>query len=64
MKKLNFGCGHDIKRGWDNVDLQKDKRLTNSFDFNKLPYPIKSNTYDYIYENDYRTFRETRFSFA
>ncbi len=49
MKKLNFGCGHDIKRGWDNVDLQKDKRLTNSFDFNKLPYPIKSNTYDYIY---------------
>lgn len=49
MKKLNFGCGTDIKEGWDNVDIQKDKSLTKSFDFDKFPYPIKDNSYDYVY---------------
>lgn len=44
MKKLNFGCGFDIKEGWDNID-KKD------FDFNKFPYPIKDNTYEEIYIN-------------
>jgi predicted SAM-dependent methyltransferase len=40
--KLNFGAGKDIKKeGWDNIDMQ-------DFDFNKFPYPIKDNTYDYI----------------
>lgn len=48
MKKLNFGCGIKIKEGWDNVDIQKDKKLTKSFDFNKFPYPLKKNYYDYI----------------
>ena len=49
MKKLNFGCGADIREGWDNVDIQKSERLTKSFDFDKFPYPIKDSTYDYIY---------------
>jgi SAM-dependent methyltransferase len=49
LKKLNFGCGNDIKDGWDNVDIQKSPRVVKSFDFNKFPYPIKENTYDYIY---------------
>lgn len=49
MKKLNFGCGADIREGWDNVDVQYDKRLTKSFDFNKFPYPLKSSTYDYVF---------------
>ena len=49
MKRLNFGCGNDIKEGWDNVDIQKSKNVTKSFDFNKFPYPIKDNTYDYVY---------------
>lgn len=49
MKKLNFGCGPVIIDGWDNVDIQKDKRLTKSFDFDKFPYPLKDNTYDYIF---------------
>ena len=49
-KKLNFGCGHDIKDGFDNIDVVKrDKRITKTFDFNKLPYPIKDNTYSYIF---------------
>jgi SAM-dependent methyltransferase len=49
MKKLNFGCGDLIWEGYDNVDIQEDKRLTKSFDFNRFPYPIKENTYDYVW---------------
>jgi len=49
MRKLNFGCGEDVKAGWDNMDVQKSDKLTKSFDFNKFPYPVKENTYDYIY---------------
>ncbi len=48
MKKLNFGCGRIIKKGWTNVDLQKGKSIDKSFDFNKFPYPLKSNKFDYI----------------
>jgi len=39
---LNFGAGTDIKEGFDNLDLK-------DFDFNIFPYPIKDNTYNYIY---------------
>ncbi len=47
MKRLNFGCGNDVRAGWDNCDIQKGKGII-SFDFDKIPYPIKDNTYDYI----------------
>ena len=46
MRKLNFGCGNDLKDGWDNADIQNEAPM--SFDFNRFPYPIKDNTYDYI----------------
>ncbi len=49
MKKLNFGCGSDIREEWDNVDIQKDPKVMKSFDFNKFPYPIKDNVYDYVW---------------
>ncbi len=49
MKRLNFGCGKEIREGWDNVDIQKDPKITKSFDFNKFPYPLKKNVYDYVY---------------
>lgn len=49
MKKLNFGCGDLIWGGYDNVDIQKSPKITKSFDFNKFPYPIKDNTYDYVW---------------
>jgi len=49
IKKLNFGCGHDIRENFDNIDIVKrDKRIKKTFDFNKFPYPLKDNTYDYI----------------
>lgn len=46
--KLNFGCGSDIKEGWDNVDMQEGKGVTKVFDFDKFPYPLKKNKYDYV----------------
>ncbi len=47
-KKLNFGCGIDVKEGWDNCDVQKGKNVI-SFDFDTFPYPLKTGTYDLIY---------------
>ena len=49
MKKLNFGAGSTILSGWDNIDIQKSLKITMSFDFNKFPYPLKDNTYDFIH---------------
>lgn len=45
-KKLNFGAGTEIKKGWDNADIQPESPM--SFDFDKFPYPINDNTYDYV----------------
>ena len=42
MKKLNLGCGDDIKREYVNLD-KKD------FDFNVFPYPLKDNTFSFVY---------------
>lgn len=48
MTKLNFGCGADIREGWDNIDIQKGDELTTSFDFDVYPYPLEENKYDYV----------------
>lgn len=48
VKKLNFGCGDDIKKGSTNVDMQKGEGIDISFDFNKFPYPLGKDKYDYI----------------
>jgi len=49
MKKLNLGCGADIRDGWVNVDIQKSRGIDKSFDFNKLPYPLNNSEFDYVY---------------
>lgn len=52
MKKLNFGCGNDIrpkKEGWINADFQKRKDIDFSFDFVKDKYPFKDSEFDYVY---------------
>jgi hypothetical protein len=47
IKKLNFGCGNDIRKGWDNCDIQPEAPI--SFDFNVYPYSkLKDNFYDYV----------------
>jgi SAM-dependent methyltransferase len=52
MKKLNFGCGNDIRRGWDNIDIQKGPGIIKNFNFDSFPYPIKDNTYDYVFASN------------
>ncbi len=53
MKKLNFGCGktanyHEFADFY-NVDIQTHEKVDKVFDFDKFPYPIKSNIFDYIW---------------
>lgn len=48
MNYLNFGCGTDIKEGWDNVDMQEGEGIQQSFDFDKFPYPLKQNHFAYV----------------
>ena len=49
MKKLNFGCGDDIKEGYVNADVVRMKGVDIVHDFNKFPYPFKNNEFDEIY---------------
>lgn len=48
MKKLNFGCGNDIRIGWINVDCQKIKGVDFSFDFIRDKYPFGESVFDYV----------------
>jgi len=50
MKLLNFGAGTKVinHSDWDNADIEKHNGSNLIFDFNKFPYPIKDNTYDYV----------------
>jgi len=57
LNKLNFGCGNDIRKGWENCDIQKEAPI--SFNANEYPYPLKNNHYDYILINAVLEFIET-----
>ncbi|HLP49077.1 MAG TPA: methyltransferase domain-containing protein [Candidatus Kapabacteria bacterium] len=48
MKKLNFGCGRDIRDGYINVDIDQSKKVDIAFDFDMLPYPFSDNEFDEI----------------
>jgi ubiquinone/menaquinone biosynthesis C-methylase UbiE len=52
MKKLNVGCGLDVKSGWVNLDNHKTNGADVVFDLNKIyagsKMPFKDNTFDYI----------------
>jgi ubiquinone/menaquinone biosynthesis C-methylase UbiE len=48
MKKLNLGCGNDYRKGWINLDFNKDVKADFYCDINgKLPF--NDNEFDYIY---------------
>ncbi len=49
MKKLNIGCGNDVKEGYINLDNKKLKGIDVVHDLNKTPYPFSSGTFDEIY---------------
>lgn len=48
MKKLNLGCGKDLKEGYINIDAV-DYGGNLIHDLNFFPYPFDDNTFDEIY---------------
>lgn len=47
-RKLNLGCGNDIRKGWVNLDILNNKGVNVIHDLNKLPLPFNDNYFDYI----------------
>lgn len=52
MKKLNFGCGKDIKKDYVNVDITNFNGVDKAFDFNQFPYPFPDSEFDVIYSDN------------
>jgi predicted SAM-dependent methyltransferase len=48
QKKLNIGCGKDIREGYINLDVV-DYGGNMIHDINSFPYPFEENTFDEIY---------------
>lgn len=48
MKKLNLGCGKDLKEGYVNIDIV-DYGGNMIHDINTFPYPFEENTFDEIF---------------
>lgn len=48
MKKLNLGCGNDIKSGYDNIDFIDLPGVNIVHNLNTYPYPIQDDEYDEI----------------
>ncbi|MEK6889314.1 MAG: methyltransferase domain-containing protein [Nanoarchaeota archaeon] len=49
MKKLNFGCGNDIRKNYLNMDIVKLPGVEVIHNFNKFPYPFKEDTFEEVY---------------
>lgn len=47
-KKLNVGCGANIKKGFINLDKVKLSGVNVVHDLNKFPWPFKDNEFDFI----------------
>lgn len=47
-KKLNLGCGTDIREGWINLDNFDDKSIDVKHDLETFPYPFENNYFDEI----------------
>ncbi len=51
-KKLNLGCGIDIKPGWINLDSAALAGVDVVHNIEKLPLPFSDNEFDYILAQD------------
>jgi len=52
MKKLNLGCGTDIRKGFINLDIVKLPGVDVVWDVNTTPYPFENESIDYVLCND------------
>lgn len=52
MKKLNLGCGTDIRAGWINLDIAPLPGVDVVHDLKILPLPFENETFDYVVCND------------
>lgn len=48
MKKLNVGCGTDVRKGWVNLDVVKLPGVDVVHDVNMIPWPFESNEFDEV----------------
>lgn len=48
LKKLNLGCGRDIKKDCVNLDFYEGSGVDVVHDLNKIPLPFKDNEFDFI----------------
>lgn len=52
LKKLNLGCGTDIKEGWINLDSAAIPGVDVVHDIEKLPLPFRDEEFDEILAQD------------
>lgn len=52
MRKLNLGCGEDIRKGYINLDNVKIKGVDIIHDLNVFPWPFEDNYFDEIYSRE------------
>src|SRR3989344_2340989 len=48
MKKLNIGCGEFKKKGYINLDINKNVKPEVVHDLGKFPYPFKNDYFDLV----------------
>ena len=53
LKKLNLGCGNDIRVGWTNVDVAKLPGVDIVYDVERVPLPFKNEVFDIVLCNDH-----------
>lgn len=49
MKKLNLGCGYDVKEGYINIDAKDGRGVDLVLDLNDCKLPFDDNSVDEIY---------------
>src|SRR3989344_3284343 len=49
LKKLNLGCGTDIRNGYVNLDIAKLSGVDVVWNLDKFPWPFKMDEFDEIY---------------
>lgn len=49
LRRLNLGCGKDIKKGYVNLNFTSSPGIDVVHDLNQIPWPFKDNEFDEVY---------------